>query len=134
MSDKNLKIIDGGLELDNSRDGFRYRLADHVVHQNRARSIFIHNLEFGDPVWDFLLDLYASEHLDRPATIPDVAYRIGRTTDLCKRYVAYLMEQGAILENTNRFTAARHPLLVSEPTKKDLRAWLDNCVENASKL
>ena len=134
MSDKNLRVIDGGLEPNNSQDGFRYRLADHVVHQNRARATYIHNLELGDPVWDFLLDLYASEHMDRSATIPDVACRIGRTTDMCKRYVTYLLEQGAIMQNTNRFTAKRLPLLVSEPTKKDLAAWLDNCVENAAKL
>jgi len=134
LSDKNLKVIDGGLSLNDSREDFRYRLADHVVHQNRARAIFIHNVEFGDPVWDFLLDLYASEHMDRPAKIPEIAYRIGRTTDLCKRYAAYLLERGAILENANRFTANKFPLLIAEPTKDALASWLDNCVENASKL
>ncbi|GAB5488245.1 MAG: hypothetical protein Pars2KO_18150 [Parasphingorhabdus sp.] len=110
---------------------FHYLLIAHIIKQNQARTNYLSNIEFGEPVWDFLLDLIASEHFDKPSSLQDISQRLGISVSLCQRCVDYLLDRDAIFENKNQYSLMKFPWLVSEETKVKVKQWLNVCISEA---
>lgn len=107
-----------------------FNLAAHIANQNKLRSQYFRGLEFGDPVWDILLDIYVSENLDRPTTLDAIAERQDQSRSLCSRCIDYLVERGAVFTNNNQYTAPKFRFLASEKTKQEIKAWMTNCISS----
>ena len=65
MNDEKIVTLPGPSNQDIGLDDVHYRLIVHIREQNQARSHFLHNISFGEPIWDFLLDLLAAEYLNK---------------------------------------------------------------------
>lgn len=108
--------------------------AAHIAEQNKLRSEYFKALQFGDPVWDILLDIYVAENADRPTTLEAIADRQEMPQALCNRYIQYLVEREAVFENRNQYTASKFGFLASDKTKQEIAAWLSNCLANAPEI
>lgn len=108
--------------------------AAHIAEQNKQRSKYFRSLEFGDPVWDILLDIYVSENADRPTTLEAISDRQDRPQALCERCINYLVEREAIFANYNNFTASKFAFLASDKSKQEIAAWLNNCLTKAPQI
>ena len=114
-------------------DGFHPYLANHINALNQARSRFLPGLQFGDPVWTILLEIFVSEHAEQSTNASDLASRLNISETICERSINYLKAQSAVFENTNRYTNSVLPLLVSETVRSGICAWLDSCAVEASR-
>lgn len=112
----------------NHSDLTHLKFAAHIAEQNRLRSRFFNDLTLGDPVWDILLDIYVSEKTDKPTTIDAISNRLETPISLCSRCIDYLLERDAVFVNRNRYMAPQFLYLASEKTKKQVAAWLNNCL------
>lgn len=128
MNDEKVDIAQNSADKTAELEDHHYRLIIHISKQNQARAVFLNNVETGEPVWDFLLDLVASEYLDRSTSVPEISNRLGITQALCQRCAGYLISRDAIFENRNQYTSKTFPWLASESTKKAIKSWLDNCI------
>ncbi|GAA0468515.1 hypothetical protein GCM10009096_06790 [Parasphingorhabdus litoris] len=122
--------IDDFANRDNNKhsDLTHLKFAAHVVQQNNKRSDYFKGLTFGDPVWDILLDIYVSEKTNQPTTTEAISSRQKKPNSLCQRCINYLLDNNAIYENRNRYTATEFQYLASDETKQQIAAWLDNCL------
>ncbi|MEH6789964.1 hypothetical protein [Parasphingorhabdus sp.] len=109
-------------------DDQRYGLASDIVARQRARSEYIRGISFGEPCWDILLDLFVAEGLHHPATIADIAARIGLQEIICSRYVHYMLDQQVLFKNANSHSAKDMPFLISPESREGIRRWLDQCL------
>ncbi|MEP2989279.1 MAG: hypothetical protein ABJN65_10870 [Parasphingorhabdus sp.] len=131
MNDEKENIVNGQPGHSAELEDYHYQFIVHICKQNQARAASLTNIEFGEPVWDFLLDLMVSEHLDRASSNLDISERLGISESLCKRCADYLLDRAAIFENQNQYTAAAFPWLVSEETKAKIKEWLSGCISEA---
>ena len=115
-------------------DSVHLNFAIHIANQNKLRSDYFKDLVFGDPIWDILLDIYISEEMDRPTTVDAISNRQDKSHSLCRRCVTYLLEQDAVFENRNQYTAQKFSFLASDKTKQQIAAWLNNCLAKAPQL
>lgn len=128
MNDEKADLTQNPADKAAELEDHHYRLIIHIAKQNQARAAFLNNVETGEPVWDLLLDLVASEYLDRSTSVPEISKRLGIAQPLCQRCARYLISRDAIFENQNRYTSKTFPWLVSEPTKAAIKGWLDDCL------
>lgn len=112
-------------------DSVHLNFAMHIAEQNKLRSEYFRDLDFGDPVWDILLDIYVSQEMDRPATAQAISDRQDKSLSLCLRCIDYLLQREAIFENRNQYTAQKFSFLASDKTKQQIAAWLNNCLSSA---
>ncbi len=131
MNDEKAKIVHDQPGQSAELEDIHYQFIIHICQQNQARAIYLDTIDFGEPVWDILLDLLASEHLDRPSSIKDISQRLGISEALCQRCADYLLDRDAIFENRNQYTAKTFPWLVSLETKAKVREWLNGCISDA---
>ncbi|GAB5486568.1 MAG: hypothetical protein Pars2KO_01380 [Parasphingorhabdus sp.] len=112
-------------------DGYHPYLANHINALNQARVKFLPGLQFGDPVWSVLLEVFVSEHIEQSTDPKDLANRLNIPEAICERSIGYLIDQSAIFENANRYSNSILPLQVSENIKSGICAWLDSCAVEA---
>lgn len=111
-------------------DGMRQMLASTICAQNRSRKQFISNVQFGDPIWDITLNLYTAEYFRKTTTVSSLSEQSGIPISVVARCIKYLLNQDAVFENTNQYSNGSMPYLVSEASKVEIGAWLDNCMSN----
>lgn len=130
--DERTNISEGSLPAD-IFNSMRYVLAETICNQNRSRAEFIENVHYGDPVWDLTLSLYTAEHFERSTAITYLSEQSGISTSVVNRCLKYLLEQGAVFENTNQYSNKMMPYLLSEETRTAVTVWLDDCISNLQK-
>jgi hypothetical protein len=71
-------------------------VAKRLVSERRVRTSFFSETDFGEPVWDIMLDLYIARMLNRKISVSSacIAAAVPPTTAL--RYVVALTEDGKI--------------------------------------
>ena len=131
MSDEEANTIRDQSDKSTELEDIHYSLLTYISKQNQARAKFVNNVDFGEPIWDFLLDLMASEHLDRPSSNQEISQRLGIPETLTQRCAGYLLVRGAIFENRNKYSVATFPWLVSDETKIKIKQWLNVCISEA---
>lgn len=130
--DERTDISEGSLPA-NIFDSMRYVLAETICNQNRSRADIIANVHYGDPVWDLTLSLFTAEHFERSTTIAYLSEQSGISKSVVNRCLKYLVEQGAVFENTNQYSNKTMPYLLSEETRNAVTSWLDDCISNFQK-
>lgn len=128
MNDEKAESIQDQSDISTELNDIYYSLIAHISKQNKARASYLDNIEFGEPIWDFLLDIMVSEHLDRPSSRQQVSERLGISEKLCQRCADYLLDRSAIFENRNQYTAKAFPWLVSDESKDKVKQWLNVCI------
>lgn len=131
MKDSEIDLTQENETEPDMANGFHPYLANHINALNQARSKFMPGLQFGDPVWSILLEVFVSEHLERSTNLDDLADRLNISESICERSIGYLVEQSAVFRNTNLYTNSVLPLLVSENIKSGICEWLDSCAVEA---
>lgn len=131
MNDEKKKSIQDQLDQGADLEDVHYRLIAHIRKQNQARNGYFSNIQFGEPIWDFLLDLMVSEYSNQSSTSQDISQRLKISEQLCNRCADYLLDRNAILENRNQYIVEQFPWLVSEETKLKIKQWLNVCIDEA---
>ena len=131
MNDEKIVTLPGPSNQNIGLEDVHYRLIVHIREQNQTRSHFLPNISFGEPIWDFLLDLLAAEYLNKSASILAISKRLGLPESLCQRCANYLLSREAIFENRNNHSSNQLPFLVSQTTKVAVRDWLNDCMKFA---
>lgn len=99
-------------------------LAKSFLAERRLRSRHFINLEFGEPVWDLLLDLYVSNQTGRVVSVSSacIAAYVPPTTAL--RYITMLVSQGIMLRLPDKNDARRVFLMLSDETRLAIEQYL----------
>lgn len=102
------------------------RLARWCLAARRRRaSLFVSGL-FSDPVWDLILDLYASAAEGKRVCMSDACYAscVPQTTAL--RWVRRLLERGVIISRPDPRDARRTFLELAPQTAEAMERWLES--------
>jgi DNA-binding MarR family transcriptional regulator len=99
-------------------------LTKSLLAERRLRSKYFAKLEFGEPVWDLLLDLYMSNLTGRSVSVSSacVAAYVPPTTAL--RYITMLVSQGIMLRVADKNDARRVFLALSDETRLAIERYL----------
>jgi DNA-binding MarR family transcriptional regulator len=99
-------------------------LAKEMIRERGLRMKYFTDLEFGEPVWDILLDLYISHHSKRRISISSacIAANVPATTAL--RYISNLTSQGVIFRIADASDARRVFIKLSDEMERSIRSYL----------
>lgn len=99
-------------------------LAKSLLAERRLRSKHFAKLEFGEPVWDLLLDLYMCGLTGRSVSVSSacIAAYVPPTTAL--RYITMLVSQGTLLRVGDKNDARRVFLVLSDETRLAIERYL----------
>lgn len=99
-------------------------LAKGLLAERRLRSKHFAKLEFGEPVWDLLLDLYTCNLTGRSVSVSSacIAAYVPPTTAL--RYITMLVSQGIMLRAADKNDARRVFLVLSDETRLAIDRYL----------
>jgi DNA-binding MarR family transcriptional regulator len=113
----------GGL-VSSPKDRELATLAKEMISERSLRMKSFIGLEFGEPVWDILLDLYVSHHSKRRISISSacIAANVPATTAL--RYISNLTNQGVIVRVPDASDARRVFITLSDEIQRSMRDYL----------
>ncbi|MEQ1538465.1 MAG: hypothetical protein ABL928_06030 [Sphingorhabdus sp.] len=99
-------------------------LANSLLTERRLRSKHFAKLEFGEPVWDLLLDLYMCGLMGRSVSVSSacIAAYVPPTTAL--RYITMLVSQRILLRVADKNDARRVFLVLSDETQLAIERYL----------
>ncbi len=99
-------------------------LAKSLLAERRIRSKHFAELEFGEPVWDLLLDLYICNLTGCSVSVSSacIAACVPPTTAL--RYITVLVSQGIMLRVADKSDARRVFLALSDETRLAIKRYL----------
>jgi DNA-binding MarR family transcriptional regulator len=98
-------------------------IAKQMIFERSLRARHLSPLDFGEPVWDILLDLYVNNHIKRPVSVSSacIAASVPATTAL--RYLSTLSNQGVIIRVPDKSDARRFFLQISDQTESSLTSY-----------
>jgi DNA-binding MarR family transcriptional regulator len=104
-------------------------LAKSLISERSLRTRCFTELEFGEPVWDILLDLYVSGYSSRRVSVTSacIAANVPATTAL--RYISILTVQGILIRVLDETDARRVFVILSETARQAMREYLRRLYE-----
>ncbi|SIN63361.1 IclR helix-turn-helix domain-containing protein [Parasphingorhabdus marina DSM 22363] len=118
-ADRNQNAVSNHESADPIKD-----LAKMILLQNRKRKQFMQQLDWGEPGWDLLLDLFVaeSERMDSSATA--LAERNNMPLSSVRRYLALLVERGLLTQ-----ASANEPnWRLTQTAKHGLVSWVRDAI------
>jgi hypothetical protein len=99
-------------------------LAKSILKERNQRAIYFPTLEFCEPVWDILLDLYISQKSLRKVSVSSccIASNVPATTAL--RYISTLTSEGALVRVLDAHDSRRVFLILSSQIEQAIREYL----------
>jgi hypothetical protein len=99
-------------------------VARHYLRERRRREARLPADLFADPVWDTMLDLFASKAEGRRVTVSDacIAASVPATTAL--RWFAKMEENGLIVRRQDPHDARRAHVELTEGAAHEVASWL----------
>jgi hypothetical protein len=99
-------------------------LAESLLRERRLRERYFQSVDFGEPVWDILLDLYVSQLKSRKVSVSSacIAASVPATTAL--RYISMLTSQGVLIRVLDTHDARRVFLILSDQIQSAIREYL----------
>ena len=96
-------------------------LAKLVISQNRTRKFISPEMNWGEPSWDLLMNIYVAQAENRTFAKDKYISNYKSSAALCDRYIGFLEEKNLIeCGSTN--------IKLTEVTKKSIEDWLRNCL------
>jgi DNA-binding MarR family transcriptional regulator len=108
------------------REGAARRAAQKFYRARQARGAFFDVTFFGEPGWDILLDLFASEGIGRPASITSACVAAGVPPSTALRWISVLVERGMIERTADIADARRIFLTLTEKSRGALIDYFAN--------
>jgi hypothetical protein len=104
-------------------------LAKSLIAERSLRARCFTELDFGEPIWDILLDLYVSGFSSRRVSVSSacIASNVPATTAL--RYISVLTGQGVLIRVLDKSDARRVFLILSESACQAMREYLRRVYE-----
>ena len=119
-----LRIVNGAGRTSDPRDTRLAEVARHYLRERRRREARLPAQMFADPVWDTLLDLFASQVEGRSVSISDacIAATVPPTTAL--RWFAKMEECDLVIRQTDLNDARRAYIELTPKAADEVRLWL----------
>jgi DNA-binding MarR family transcriptional regulator len=104
----------------------RVRLATAILRTRTRRAEYLPGLDFGEPAWDMLLDLFVAGAAGVPISVSSLcqAARVPHTTAL--RWVSVLTEAGYIARERDQQDGRRIYTRLTDHAREAVAAWLDD--------
>ncbi|MEL6874684.1 MAG: helix-turn-helix domain-containing protein [Pseudomonadota bacterium] len=108
-------------------------LAKVVLSQNRKRGLFLPQLEWGEPSWYVMLDLFVAE-IEKLDTSPAaIAHRNNIPQSSARRYIALMIDRG-LLEQVPSETPGQEPgMRLTRSAKHGLVLWIRNVMSSMAR-
>lgn len=105
-------------------DGELVALGKSLIKERSDRAKFLTGLDFGEPAWDIVLDLYVNHLCKRQVSISSasIAANVPATTAL--RHLSTLTSQGFLIRVCDTNDARRVFLILSEEIRRTMREYL----------
>ena len=105
-------------------------LAKVILFQNRKRQRFMPQLDWGEPSWFMLLDLFIAETEDLDSSATAIAERNKIPLSTARRYLALMVERG-LLERADPESSRDDPdLRLTQTAKHGLVSWIRNVMSS----
>lgn len=119
-----LRIVEKGPEPDRMRQLQLAGIARHYLLERRRREARLPAQLFSDPVWDSMLDLFASRIEGKKVSVSDacIAANVPATTAL--RWFAKMEECGLIVRQQDPNDLRRAYVELTETAAEEVEAWL----------
>lgn len=85
----------------------RRQMAESLVAARRRRSELMPGVEFGEPCWDILLDLYLAHSRQRRISISSVCIAAGVPTTTALRHIHTMLRRGQLLREADQTDGRR---------------------------
>ena len=107
------------------RSHSRLMIAKAILSGRRRRAQIFRGIQFGEPSWDMILDLYAATKEDRRIDVTSlcIASASPRTTAI--RHINQLIAHGSIVRVADPNDGRRTYLVMSAMMRKTVELWLD---------
>lgn len=129
--DNALELIIGRLQQksDDSppapRTGSTAALARALYRERQIRTKFLGTaVHLGEPGWDILLDLYIAASEQRRVSVSSLCIASGVPSTTALRWIALLVERGALVRESDDHDRRRAYLRLSDATKAAMDAYL----------
>lgn len=105
-------------------------LAKVVLSQNRKRGLFLPQLDWGEPSWHVMLDLFVAEIEQLDTSPAAIAHRNNIPQSSVRRYIALMVDRG-LLEQVSSDTAGQEPSMrLTRSAKHGLVSWIRNVISS----
>jgi DNA-binding MarR family transcriptional regulator len=100
------------------------RIAREIYRHRRARDRHFPNLAFGEPMWDILLDLYASEGEGKAITVSSACLAASVPSTTALRFLKALEQAGAVERYRLGSDARKTYVRLADSTKLNMTTYL----------
>lgn len=133
MTESNRKISHSQSEVPKKENRPIADLAKVILLQNRKRHRFLPQLDWGEPSWYILLDLFVSEVEGDETNVKAVAHRNNIPESTTRRYVELMIER-KLVSHLPSAADILDPEMVLTPTAKTaLRNWIHDVLRSVSR-
>lgn len=133
MTDTNRNIPDFQSDLPKPERQPIADLAKLILHQNRKRHRFLPQLDWGEPSWYILLDLFVSEAEGDETGVKAVAHRNNIPESTTQRYVELMIERNLIAHLPSDGDVLDREMILTPTAKTALKNWIHDVLRSVNK-
>lgn len=100
-------------------------LARNLWKQRRLRTQWFGNVEFGEPAWDMLLDLYAAQRSGRRVSISSLCIASGVPPTTALRWIQKMIDDGVFRREADLNDGRRFFVRLSPEATRAMDSYLD---------
>ncbi|MEO9470209.1 hypothetical protein [Parasphingorhabdus sp.] len=108
-------------------------LAKLILNQNRKRHRFLPQMEWGEPSWYILLDLFVSEVDGDETGLKAVAHRNNIPESTTRRYVELMIDRNLIAHSPAVGDIADQDLILTPTAKIALKNWIHDVLRSVNR-
>lgn len=99
-------------------------LARLILSKNRKRKLFLPDIDWGEPSWYILLDLFIAETEDLDTCAAAIAHRNNIPLSTTSRYLALMVERGLLQAAPAEISAGAADMRLTKKAKRGLVSWI----------
>lgn len=133
MTDTNHSISRSRSDLPKTKSHPIADLAKLILHQNRKRHRFLPQLDWGEPSWYILLDIFVSETEGDETSLRAVAHRNNIPESTTRRYVDLMIERNLIAHLPSDGDVLDREMILTPTAKTALKNWIHDVLRSVNK-
>ncbi|MEO0441832.1 MAG: helix-turn-helix domain-containing protein [Pseudomonadota bacterium] len=108
-------------------------LAKVVLSQNRKRGLFLPQLEWGEPSWYVMLDLFVAEIEQLDTSHAAIAHRNNIPPSSARRYIALMVDRGLLEQASSDTPGQEQGMRLTRSAKHGLVSWIRNVMSSMAR-
>ena len=104
----------------------REEMARYILRHRRRRETLFPSHYFADPVWDMLLDLFATQSMGQKLAASSLLVAASVPPSTALRRIRQLVEDGVLLATPDPHDGRRTFIALSDQSFRAVAAWLDD--------